>query len=105
MPPTQAGCTEWSGKHKASGHRSVRGQQEWTAPGLGHRPAWEWGGGRKWADPFLGSQAPIWVLHSTHGVVRMEDVGGRGVVQDEHPPQVSAQPAQVLHVVPAVEDT
>lgn len=35
----------------------------------------------------------------------MEDIGGRRVVQDEHPTQVSAQSAQVLHVVPPVEDT
>ena len=35
----------------------------------------------------------------------MEDVGGGRVVQDEHPTQVSAQSAQVLHIVPPVEDT
>lgn len=55
--------------------------------------------------PLSWVPAPIRVLQGTHGVVRMEDVGGRRVVQDEHPPQVSAQPAQVLDVVAPVEDT
>ena len=48
--------------------------------------------------------APIPILPGTHGVIWMEDIGGGRVVQDEHPPKVSAQPAQVLHVVPTVED-
>lgn len=75
--------------------------QAWETTQLGSR-----GGGKpRCTDPFLGSQPPIQVLHGTHGIVRMEDVGGRRVVQDKHPPQVSAQPAQVLDVVPPVEDT
>lgn len=41
----------------------------------------------------------------THSIVRMEDIGGWRVIQNEHPPKVSAQTAQVLHVVPPVEDT
>ena len=40
----------------------------------------------------------------TYRVVGVEDVGGRGVVHDDHLVQVAAQPAQVLDVVPPVED-
>lgn len=40
-----------------------------------------------------------------YSIVRMEDIGGWRVIQNEHPPKVSAQTAQVLHVVPPVEDT
>lgn len=77
------------------------GHQAWETTQLGGS-----GGGKpEWTDPFLGSQPPLQALHGTHGIVRMEDVGGRRVVQDKHPPQVSAQPAQVLDVVPPVEDT
>ena len=44
------------------------------------------------------------VRGGAHSVLRVEDVGGRRVVQDEGLPQVSAQPAQVLHVAALVED-
>jgi len=37
-------------------------------------------------------------------VVGVEHVGGRGVVHDDDLVQVAAQPTQVLHVVPPVED-
>lgn len=40
----------------------------------------------------------------THRVVRVEDVGGRGVVHDDDLVQVATQAAQVLHVVAPVED-
>lgn len=53
-------------------------------------------------SPWLSAPNPV--LPGTHGVVWMEDIGGGRVVEDEHPPQVSAQPAQVLDVVPSVED-
>lgn len=39
-----------------------------------------------------------------HGVVGVEDVGGRRVVEDEEPVEVSAQSPQVLDIVPPVED-
>lgn len=78
--------------------------------GLGGHPPPKWESGRprwpEWTDPFLGlSSCPSPSPAHTHGIVRMEDIGGRRVVQDEHPPQVSAQPAQVLHIIPPVEDT
>lgn len=56
------------------------------------------------AAPFPWLSAPNPVLPRTHGVVWMEDVGGGRVVEDKHPPQVSAQAAQVLHVISPVED-
>ena len=34
----------------------------------------------------------------------MEDVGSRGIVDDDDLVEVSTQSAQVLHVVPSVED-
>lgn len=40
----------------------------------------------------------------THGVVRVEDVRGGGVVQDEGFVEVSPQAAQIFHVASLVED-
>ena len=43
-------------------------------------------------------------MYVTYRVVGVEDVRGRGVVHDDDLVQVAPQPAQVLHVVPPVED-
>lgn len=42
---------------------------------------------------------------TTHCVVRVEDVGGRGVVHDDDFVEVTAQTTQVLDVISPVEDT
>lgn len=42
---------------------------------------------------------------STYGVVGMEDVRGRRVVDDDDLVEVATQSTQVLHVVALVEDT
>lgn len=39
----------------------------------------------------------------THGIVRVEDVGGGRVVQDQGLVEVSAQPAQVLDIAALME--
>lgn len=39
----------------------------------------------------------------THSIIRVEDVWGRGIIQDEGPVQVPAQAAQVFHVAALVE--
>ena len=53
--------------------------------------------------PSLGLQC-VRGRQGPHSVLRVEDVGGRGVVQDEGLPQVPAEPAQVLHIAALVED-
>lgn len=39
----------------------------------------------------------------THSVIRVEDVGGRRVIQDEGFVEVSAQAAQVFHIAALME--
>lgn len=41
---------------------------------------------------------------NTHCVVRVEDVGGRGVVNDDDLIEVATQATQVLDVIPSMED-
>lgn len=91
-------------KYEVSGHRSMRrgigGHWAWDTAQLGNRrPRWP-----KQTEPCPWSQPPTLVLCGTHSIVRMENIGGRRVVHNQHPTKVSAQPAQVLHVVPSVED-
>lgn len=44
------------------------------------------------------------LVPNTHRVVRVEDVGGGGVVHDDDLVEVPAQATQVLDVIPSVED-
>lgn len=41
----------------------------------------------------------------TYCVLRVEDVGGRRIVHDDHFAQLPSQATQVLHVVPSMENT
>lgn len=76
-------------------------QKEWKGT---HQPPDTPGPGLREAKATKGlilSQVPA----CTHSIVWMEDIGGRRIVQDEHSPEVAAQPTQVLHVVAPVEHT
>lgn len=41
----------------------------------------------------------------THGIIRVEDVGGGGVIQDEGFVEISAQAAQIFDIAALVEYT
>lgn len=50
------------------------------------------------------SLSPSWLVCDTHCVVRVEDVGGRGIVHDDDFIKVATQATQVLDVIPSMED-
>lgn len=41
----------------------------------------------------------------TYRVLRVEDVGGRRIVHDDHFTQLPSQATEVLHIVPTMENT
>lgn len=41
----------------------------------------------------------------TYCVLRVEDIGGRRIVHDDHFAQLPSQATQVLHIVPTMENT
>lgn len=77
-------------------------------PGKG-RETWHrcWKGQKRWlpGDAELRRSPAFFLLGATYCILRVEDVRGRRVVHDDHFAQLPPEAAQVLHVVPPMENT
>lgn len=56
-----------------------------------------------WPESSAGAES-LWP-GATYCILRMEDVGGRRIVHDDHFAQLPPKATQVFHIVPTMENT